>query len=169
MSMSNRTLLTFSIFACTFQIPNANAELTDVEMKALLGQHNSWRAQYKMPPLIWDKTVAGVAQAWADQLAAAGRFEHRQDGQYGENMWGGTAGQFPIASVVDSWGNERDDYDMNTNTCAEGKMCGHFTQVIWWNTTNLGCGKATGGNGNDVLVCNYDPAGNFNNQNPLGE
>ena len=138
-------------------------------MIILLAQHNAWRAQYEMSPLVWDKGVAAVAQTWAERLAAAGIFEHRQGGSYGENIWSGTAGKFPIASVVDRWGNERDDYDMNSNTCAEGKVCGHFTQVVWWNTTNLGCGKATGADGNDVLVCNYDPAGNFKKQSPLGE
>lgn len=74
-----------------------------------------------------------------------------------------------MASVVDSWGNERDNYDMNSNTCASMKVCGHFTQVVWWNTARLGCGKATGADGNDVVVCNYDPPGNFDGESPFGQ
>jgi pathogenesis-related protein 1 len=169
MKFSNRSLIIIAALACVLHLHNANAELTNVEIKVLLTQHNSWRAKFNMPPLVWDATVAAVAQAWADQIAATGRFEHSQDGRYGENLWGGTAGSFPIASVVDGWGNEQDNYDVSTNTCAEDKECGHFTQVVWWNTTKLGCGKATRGDGNDAVVCNYDPAGNFNNQNPFGK
>jgi len=37
---------------------------------------------------------------------------------------------------------------------------GHYTQMIWKNTTAVGCAVATGG-GMDPLVCRYSPSGNF--------
>ena len=122
-----------------------------------------------MPPLVWSDTVASVAQAWANQLASSGSFEHSQGSGYGENLWAGTSGRFPMTSVVDSWGNEVNDFDLSRNTCAEGKVCGHFTQVVWSKTARLGCGKATGADGNEVVVCNYDPPGNSNGESPFGK
>ncbi len=37
---------------------------------------------------------------------------------------------------------------------------GHFTQVVWRGTAEVGCGTMTCG-GMDVWVCNYDPPGNM--------
>jgi hypothetical protein len=36
---------------------------------------------------------------------------------------------------------------------------GHFTQVVWRQTTQLGCGVSTC-RGMDIWVCEYDPPGN---------
>lgn len=38
---------------------------------------------------------------------------------------------------------------------------GHFTQVIWRDSTELGVGMARNRNGEVYVVCNYNPAGNF--------
>ena len=40
---------------------------------------------------------------------------------------------------------------------------GHFTQVVWRGTREVGCGHAQC-NGNDIWVCQYDPPGNFEGQ-----
>lgn len=40
---------------------------------------------------------------------------------------------------------------------------GHFTQVVWKNSKELGVGRATDGKGNWYAVANYLPPGNFNN------
>lgn len=141
--------------------------LSDADKQVLLDKHNEWRAKYNTPALVWDDAVALVAQDWANQMAASGVFAHRQGNKYGENIWAGSAGFFPITSSIDNWGGEEQNYDVNTNTCATGKVCGHFTQVVWRNTARLGCGKATG-NGNDYVVCNYDPPGNFVGESPFG-
>lgn len=143
----------------------ATAGLSEADANAMLDAHNDWRTRHNVPPLNWDPAVAAVAQDWADHLAATGVFEHRQNNKYGENIWAGSAGFFAPTDAVSSWGSEVNDYDFDSNTCAAGKACGHFTQLVWANTSRVGCGKATG-HGNDYIVCNYDPPGNFVGEKP---
>ena len=40
---------------------------------------------------------------------------------------------------------------------------GHFTQVVWSSSKRLGVGVAIRG-GKIIVVTNYDPPGNYNNQ-----
>lgn len=84
----------------------------------------------------WDETVARTAQNWANQC----EFEHSSG--YGQNLY--IAGIFPlptdqtatdeqmkrtVVEAVHNWMAEKPYYDYDSNTCAEGKMCGHYTQV----------------------------------------
>ena len=51
-----------------------------------------------------------------------------------------------------------------TASSTNGKAIGHFTQVVWKETTKVGFGKVTRQNGEDieeVVVARYSPAGNF--------
>ena len=32
-------------------------------------------------------------------------------------------------TYMDLWNNEKVDYDYGTNSCASGKVCGHYTQA----------------------------------------
>jgi uncharacterized protein YkwD len=150
----------------TTQVTN-NSVLSESEKQTLLNKHNEWRNKYNSPSLVWDDNLTSVAQDWANKMASTGNFSHRQPNKYGENLWMGTAGAFPIGSAVDSWGDEVNDYNISNNTCAPGKVCGHFTQLVWSDTSRLGCGKATGKDGNDYIACNYDPPGNFVGQSPF--
>ena len=119
------------------------------------------RAQHCAPPLRWSAELARVAQAWADQLRAAGcAFEHSQT-RYGENLAAGTSGALDPASTVDMWYREVDAYDFARGGFS--MKTGHFTQVVWRDTTQVGCGVTTC-NGMDLYVCNYDPPGNVQGQ-----
>ena len=65
------------------------------------------------------------------------------------------------ADVTDGWGGEKQDYSLPTNSCAPGAVCGHYTQVVWGDTRQLGCGRALCANNAQLWVCRYRPAGNF--------
>ena len=42
--------------------------------------------------------------------------------------------------------------------------CGHYTQIVWRKSTQLGCGVASCNSARgkqDIWICNYSPAGNF--------
>ena len=64
------------------------------------------------------------------------------------------------------WYDEIKDYDANKNTAINGKVVGHYTQVVWRNSTKVGFGVAMGTNNMVVLCANYDPPGNFVGQHP---
>ena len=59
--------------------------------------------------------------------------------------------------ATDAWYNEVVDYNFATGSAnSPGKVVGHFTQVVWKNSTKLGCAVA-GGN----VCCRYTPPGNY--------
>ncbi len=121
----------------------------------VLSRHNQLRANHCVPALAWSSRLAATAQDWANRCV----FEHRP-GNLGENLAIGTSGAFPPASQVQSWYDEIRSYDFATGASRDGQAVGHFTQVIWRGTRQLGCAVASC-NGQDLLVCNYSPAGNL--------
>jgi pathogenesis-related protein 1 len=128
--------------------------------------HNDARARVGAPALRWSDTLARYAQQWADQLASSGTFLHRdqtKDG-YGENLFGGSAG-FTPGDAARHWLKERSAYKGGPVTAANFNSVGHYTQMVWSGTTEVGYGIATGSNG-VVVVANYAPGGNHNGQKP---
>ncbi|KAG8081395.1 hypothetical protein GUJ93_ZPchr0007g3014 [Zizania palustris] len=66
------------------------------------------------------------------------------------------------------WVSEKEYYNYDNNTCSAGQYgCLHYTQVVWRDTTAIGCGGVTCSNtGNVFIICSYSPPGNWNNQKP---
>lgn len=126
----------------------------------ILDAHNRYRAEVGVTPLQWSDSLAASAQQWANHLAATGTFEHSG---VAENLAQGSTGSFSITQLVDMWGAEKQNFSNGTfpDVSSTGNWAdvGHYTQMVWRNTTDVGCGMASG-NGNDILVCHYNPAGN---------
>lgn len=131
----------------------------------ILNAHNSYRSQVGVPSLTWSDALASDAQKWANYLSANGLFQHSQDrnGQ-GENLWRGTSGAYSFTQMIQSFGDEKQYFIggtfPNVSSTGQWEDVGHYTQVVWRNTTEVGCAIATA-NGNDILVCRYNPSGNF--------
>ncbi|MGH1343561.1 MAG: CAP domain-containing protein [Nannocystales bacterium] len=143
-----------------------SASLSQDEVRNLVRVHNEARAAVGAPPLAWSSTVAATAEAWAGELASRGcDLEHSTGGPYGENLYWSSAPQSPQA-VVGSWTDEAAHYNARKNRCARGEVCGHYTQVVWADSRNVGCAMASCGTA-QVWVCNYDPPGNFVGQRPF--
>jgi uncharacterized protein YkwD len=121
--------------------------------------HNALRAKHCAPPLTWSPAIASVARKWADRLAGMGcnTLEHSR-GKLGENLAAGTAGSMSDSDVTRMWYSELEKYDFRRQGFS--METGHFTQVVWKGTTQLGCASATCANGWEIWVCNYDPPGN---------
>ncbi|KAH7673639.1 Cysteine-rich secretory protein-related protein [Dioscorea alata] len=92
--------------------------------------HNSARNMVGVGPVTWDDTVAAYAKNYADQRIGDCELIH-SNGPYGENLFGGSGADYSATDAVNAWVSEGQDYDYNSNTCAEGKVCGHYTQVVW--------------------------------------
>lgn len=135
-----------------------------------LDLHNAARAVVGVAPLSWDGTLAAYAQSYANQRRADCKLLH-SGGPYGENMfWGSAGADWNPTDAVSLWVSEKEDYDCCSNTCAAaaGKVCGHYTQVVWADSTRLGCANVTCGGGRGTLMlCEYKPFGNIVGQRPF--
>ncbi|KAH7673597.1 Cysteine-rich secretory protein-related protein [Dioscorea alata] len=128
--------------------------------------HNSARSQVGVGPVIWDDTVASYAENYANQRANDCQLIH-SNGPYGENLFWGSGADYNAVDAVNLWVSEGQDYDYNSNTCAQGKVCGHYTQVVWSSSTNIGCARVVcNNNGGIFITCNYNPAGNVIGERP---
>lgn len=145
----------------------------DPTAQAFLDAHNQHRASVSpapskpLPALRWSADLEAHAKKVADQC----RFEH-SDTDHGENLSARTGPADP-AEVVADWVAEVEHYDAKRNRCEAGEVCGHYTQVVWQATTDLGCASSQCGKGGpfgdsawSMTVCNYSPAGNYSGQRP---
>lgn len=149
-----------------FSSVQAQASSQDSLVDDILATHNQYRAEVGVPPLTWSDELANHAQEWADHLASQGGqvLEHSHGHDEGENLWIGTSGHFSYADMVNMWGTERQFFVDGTfpDVSSTGSWfdVGHYTQIIWRDTTHVGCATASAG-GNDILVCRYNPVGNY--------
>ena len=149
----------------TNPIPSSPKDVEPSEFAGIVEAHNVWRRQVGVPDIRWSSEVAIVAQEWTNELKSLGcSLEHNPSSSYGENIfWGSTS--YTPEEVVNTWGNDITYYDYATNSCQPNETCGHYTQVVWHNTEEVGCGKASCGSV-EVWVCNYYPPGNYIGQKP---
>lgn len=141
--------------------------VSDAQIGELLAAHNRWRAEVGVPPLIWSAELASSSQQWADNLAAAGGGLQHASGPFGENLSGSTGAQSGT-QAVDNWGSEKAQFNYNNEPIDNQnyRNVGHYTQMVWRATTEVGCGVAQTASGGTVWVCRYSPAGNMIGQSP---
>jgi uncharacterized protein YkwD len=139
----------------------------------ILAAHNQERLELGLEPLNWNPALAEDAQHWADYLASSGQFEHAPENPYapeGENLWAGTKGYYAPEARVDAWIREKQFFRSgvfpDNSTTGRVEDVGHYTQLIWRATTEVGCAEATSA-GEDILVCRYAEAGNYRGERPI--
>ncbi|KAK7013408.1 CAP domain-containing protein, partial [Favolaschia claudopus] len=126
---------------------------------AYLDAHNEERSTLGVAPLQWNLTLARSASDWSSKCT-----NHHSNGTLGplgENLAAGT-GAFSVSDAVRYWNLERGTYD------PINPQPSHWTQVVWKETTDLGCsvyacpaGVIFPGYGiAQCHVCEYWPAGN---------
>jgi hypothetical protein len=158
------------------------------ELAGMTLYHNQVRAMVDtaglaagpLPPLAWDASLAATAAAWVAQCQDTdgnGLVDHnanRMAGHpwyVGENIFAssGTAtAHDAVLYPMYGWAAEQVHFHYDTNTCDAGATCGHYTQVVWRATQQVGCalGRCPGLAYPNTIVCDYGPGGNVNNQKP---
>ena len=117
-------------------------------------------------PLTWSTSLAATAQALANQCVYA----HSGTAGLGENIAAAAPQSDRSTASAQDWASEFAFYNHAANSCTAGQQCGHYTQMVWSTTTQVGCGMAqcsvnspfAGPNFQQwtLVFCNYSPAGN---------
>ena len=143
----------------------------EIFVESALNMHNQYRAQHGAEPLTVSEDLNKIAQDYANHIAKINQMVHSQNKYNGENLGENIYWSFgkPIegADMTTSWYNEIKDYNFNNPGFTNNT--GHFTQVVWKGSKQVGFGYAQSSNGGHFGVANYYPAGNINTPEYFGE
>ncbi|WWC73561.1 uncharacterized protein I206_107533 [Kwoniella pini CBS 10737] len=136
--------------------PVATSAPDNDDAKTFIDCHNQYRNQYGAGNVSWGDELASYASQHASICASM----THTNGPYGENLAAGTEGFLNIISSIDMWMDEASSYDASNPTYS------HFTQVVWKETTSIGCAAIncdanTGMAGQLYVMCEYHPRGNI--------
>ena len=157
----------------TGTLPNADAA------KAMLGFTNARRASApNTNALTWNNELAALAQVRADTNLAASMNKtlslvhgdvclpsRGPCPNVGQNLAIEIGSSVPTAAKnsVDGWYNEKGDWDKSSRDRFL-MSAGHYTQLMWRGTKEVGCAVASGTDSNGRLLvstaCDYLPPGN---------
>ncbi|CAN8200155.1 unnamed protein product [Coccothraustes coccothraustes] len=137
--------------------------LSDEEKKIILDEHNKYRSQVSpsakaMMKMTWDTDLELDAQKHAEKC------EWGQNGGPGRLNLYATASTLDVKLAIEDWNGERKFYNLATSECVPEQSCDNYVQVVWAETTRVGCGsnyceKIDGMETENMhlLVCNYYP------------
>ncbi|KAJ5724557.1 hypothetical protein N7493_006285 [Penicillium malachiteum] len=157
----------------TVPSPASYTSLTDFE-DTVLQVSNEYRDDHNAGALVWNETLTEYARNWAE-----GCIWKHSDGPYGENIAFGFAN---ASAAVKAWGDEGELYNFSKPT-GYTEETGHFTQLVWKSTIQVGCAAVNCGYSDDsstskrdilaprstdgdsraqgwYVVCEYTPVGN---------
>ncbi len=139
--------------------------LSDKDKQAFVQAHNAFRAKVGSPPVEWSDELANYAKGWALMMAKTKRFQHSPGQKYGENIYKSTFKPLP-GDVVSSWAEEQKYYHGEKLSLDNYWIFGHYTQIIWKQTTQIGCAISQDADGTYYVVCEYYPPGNIIGKKP---
>ena len=162
------TFISFSFQKIVYNYKNQNniRKLASIDLekirKDILSSHNYHRGRHRVDDLKRNSEIEAIAQGYAEQLAPTHSINHstnKYNGQsLGENLYMSSGSGINGEDATNSWYSEIENYDFSTHY-SDGTT-GHFTQLVWKGTKEIGCGVACDGTF-CCVVCNYYPMGNF--------
>jgi len=129
---------------------------------AMVYWHNQYRSLHGVPPVTWNQTLADYAANYATQCST----QHSGSPYYGENLAYG--GYTNPSYYIYLWYDEIKNY--NFSDPGFSTTTGHFTQVVWKDSVQIGCGWVTSCGGTlgsdypNYLACEYYPYGNVDGE-----
>ena len=154
------------ILLCLPMIGFGQDESEYVEMEGMLDAHNIYRSELGINKLEWSDELAANALIWAKVLKrkCSNNLKHspkKYSKGYGENLALYYDTISKASDVVDYWATEKECFDFKTKKCINNNFnCGHYTQIIWRNTTEVGCAVVQCED-KQIWVCQYNPPGNY--------
>ncbi|GMH10113.1 hypothetical protein Nepgr_011954 [Nepenthes gracilis] len=131
-----------------------------------LATHNKIRAQYGEPPLTWSRKLARYARRYGAKIAVNCTMVHSGGPLRREPFWA-LRDRWTASMIVESWASEGEFYD-KTKGCSLGlDECGHFTQIVWRGTKQVGCRRIQCQTKGIIGICVYDPPGNYDDESPF--
>ncbi|ELU00910.1 hypothetical protein CAPTEDRAFT_221658 [Capitella teleta] len=143
----------------------------------ILDLHNRMRrmeGSSDMNVLTWNTELTVMAEEWAERCYWGHGQPSRTNPPFkhiGQNLYAYT-GHFDPLNGLHAFYDEKPFYDYDTGACSK-YPCGHYTQVVWADTKEVGCAYSNCPNLDNTnlgaasyLVCNYGPAGNWGGQKP---
>lgn len=174
------------LLAISLAVFSTSARTDPVDAAAMLAAHNKWRGEVAVAELRWSETLRQRAEKWAAELKRRNHCKMKHSGPAENLFWAGplktadakdgngnwiwhnSLQAITEADVANDWGSERQWFEYASNTCSAptGKSCGHYTQVVWRDSQEVGCARAVCDDFSQVWVCNYEPAGNVQGEKP---
>ncbi|XP_075719937.1 allurin-like isoform X2 [Rhinoderma darwinii] len=154
---------------------NFRIALTESDKRTIVNTHNTIRRNVNPPAadmqkMVWNEEVA----ANAENVAALCSLQHSHVSNRfiykpslcscGENLYVSSS-ESSWNTIIHKWAKEKEDFTYGKGN--DGYSTGHYTQVVWAESTQIGCGAAkcdTSGYQFPIylMVCHYCPAGNEN-------
>lgn len=133
-----------------------------VFLAQMLEAHNYFRCLHGSSAMAASDSAIDDATIAAANSAAAGQLTHTFTG---ENLalLTNDISQTTGYGITKMWYDEVKDYNYANPSSSTG-VTGHFTQVVWAASKNLGCDYATDRNNRLHIACEYEPHGNMYGQ-----
>lgn len=146
---------------CKLYIMDAFLLVADSFIDAVLKTHNDLRALHGVPSLKWSPALSKEAQAWAEKLSRNDELRHadKEERKFkGENICR-MSNHYDVTDAVRIWYSEINSYKYDSPGFSFDT--GHFTQIVWRDTTEIGVGTCKSRDGSlTYIVARYNPAGN---------
>ncbi|XP_062043193.1 cysteine-rich secretory protein 3-like [Lepus europaeus] len=144
-----------------------STSLIEVQQE-IVNKHNDLRKSVNPPAsnmlkMRWNSEAAANAQKWANQCKYqhSNREDRRINISCGENLFM-SSGPTRWSQAVQTWYDEKLNFDFGVGPKTPNAVVGHYTQVVWFSSYNVGCGYAYCPNEylKHFMVCQYCPPGN---------